>query len=154
MQWPARFGFSTARDAPWLTQWLYGGVVGQFLGIYPELALSLFAAGLGAADRRALARQEIQSILCASLREALRQGTRGALLDMTLYSDEWGFDPPEIAAPVVFWHGDADLTVPVAHTYLVAEGMPRATVRIVAGEGHFSLPIEYADQILASLLTR
>jgi pimeloyl-ACP methyl ester carboxylesterase len=154
MHWPARFSFSTARGTPWLTQLVYGGFVGQFMYLYPEVALGMLMASMGEADRRTLARQEIYSALCASLREGFRQGTRGPLLDMALYSEEWGFDPMDIAIPVTFWHGEADMTVPVSHTHLVAKGIPRATVRILSEEGHFSLPIDHADKILKTLLDR
>lgn len=154
MHWPARFGFGTARDAPWLTWLVYGGLLGQLMRQYPEVALAVLTVGMAGADRRTLARPEIRSVVCAALREGLRQGTRGALLDMALYAREWGFKPAEIGAPVVFWHGDVDATVPVSHTHLTAEGMPRAAVRVLRGEGHFSLPIDHADEILETLLNR
>jgi pimeloyl-ACP methyl ester carboxylesterase len=152
MHWPARLGFSTANTAPWLNRLFYGGVLGQLLRHRPEAALALLTVGANEADRRVLSRPEVRAIVCAALREGLRQGTRGALLDMALLAREWSFDPAEIKAPVSFWHGDADATVPVSHTRLVAARLPRARVRILPGEGHFSLPIEHAREILETLL--
>lgn len=152
MHWPARLGFSTANTAPWLNRLFFGGLLGRLMRHRPEAALAMLTVGANEADRRVLSRPEVRAIVCAALREGLRQGTRGALLDMALYAREWPFDPAEITAPVAFWHGDADATVPVCHTHLVAERLPRAKVRILPGEGHFSLPIEHADEILETLL--
>jgi pimeloyl-ACP methyl ester carboxylesterase len=152
MHWPARLGFGTANTAPWLNRLFYGGVLGRLLKHRPDTALALLSVGANAADRRVLARPEVRAMVSAALREGLRQGTRGALLDMALYAREWPFDPSGIEAPLSFWHGDADATVPVCHTRLVAASLPWAEVRILAGEGHFSLPIEHADAILNNLL--
>jgi pimeloyl-ACP methyl ester carboxylesterase len=154
MHWPARIGFGTARSLPRLNRLIYGGLVGQVMRHRPEAALALLTVGMPDSDRRTLAQPEIRSVLCEALREGLRQGTRGALLDMALYVREWQFDPAEIVPPVAFWHGDADATVPLLHTRLLAEAMPRAAVHVLPGEGHFSLPFDHADEILETLLNQ
>lgn len=152
MRWPARLGFSTVNSTPWINRLFFGGVLGRLMRYRPEAAVAMLTVGANAADRRVLSRPDVRAIVCGALREGLRQGTRGALLDMALYAREWPFDPAEITAPVAFWHGDADATVPVCHSHLMAECMPQAKVHILPGEGHFSLPIEHADEILQTLI--
>lgn len=154
MHWPARLGFGTTNTLPWLNRLFYGALLGRLMRHRPEAALALLTVGANAADRRVLSRPEVRAIVCSALREGLRQGPRGALRDMALYAREWPFDPAAITAPISFWHGEADATVPVCHTQLVAKDLPQAKVRILPGEGHFSLPIEHADEILETLLNR
>ncbi|CAL1239146.1 alpha/beta fold hydrolase [Candidatus Methylocalor cossyra] len=149
---PARFGFAAARRAPWLLRLVYGRLFGALLRTQPELCLRLLTVAVREADRATLSRPEVRAALSESIREALRSGTQGALLDFALYARDWGFDPGKITQPVVFWHGEADATVPLAHTLCLAERMPNATVIRCAGEGHFSLPIEHAGEILDKLL--
>ena len=55
-------------------------------------------------------------------REAFRQGVDGAVLDLMLLHQPWGFDLEDIAVTTHWWHGSLD---PIA---------PLATVR--AGDGN------------------
>lgn len=152
MHWPARLGFFSARRVPWLNQLFYGRVLGPFMRSQPALALSLLTVSSPSADRAVLAGAGVKKILCESIREGLRPGARGALRDFQIYAHDWGFNPGEIAADVAIWHGEADATVPVSHSRAVAALLPNAQLRILAGEGHFSLPIGQADTILADLM--
>lgn len=152
MHWPARFGFGTAHTAPRWNQFLYGTLLGRFMSRTPEIALALLTVGLREPDRRVLTRPDIRSLICASLHEGLKPGVQGALLDMRLYAQEWGIDFGTIRVPTTFWHGDADATVPIQHTHTLAACMPHATVRVIAEEGHFSLPVYHSDTILTTLL--
>jgi pimeloyl-ACP methyl ester carboxylesterase len=154
MHWPARLGFGSARRAPLLNYLFFGGPLGLLMQYRPSAALGMLTVGMQGADREVLDRPDIRASVCDTLREGLRQGTRGALWDMRLYAGDWGFDPATIARPVDFWHGDADATVPVLHTQSVAAVIPGATVRILPDEGHFSLPIRHAEPILERLLSR
>lgn len=152
MRWPGRLGFGTARKNPRLNRFLFGTCLGRLMQRSPELTLSLLTRGMPAADRLTLARPEVRSVILATLREGLRQGPRGALLDMSLYPREWPFDPAGIPVPMSFWHGDADTTVPVSHTLMTTAGLAKDTVHILPGQGHFSLPVEHAEDILENLL--
>ncbi|MGX2029716.1 alpha/beta fold hydrolase [Methylocaldum gracile] len=152
MRWPARFGFGAARKAHWLLHLIYGNVLGPLIYREPETALSLLTVGSPASDRTTLRRPEVRSALCASVREALRPGTKGALQEMVLYAHDWGFDLARIRMPITFWHGEADVTVPLSHTLALAESFPQAKVHTFPGEGHFSLPIDRADEIIETLI--
>jgi pimeloyl-ACP methyl ester carboxylesterase len=149
---PARFGFTSAQRAPWLMHLVYGGLFGPFMRHRPEVALALLTTAMPAADKLTLGRPEIRAVFCASIREALRPGMRGALLDFVLYSRDWGFRLGDIRLPLTFWHGEADATVPLSHSLLLAAAMPAARVIRRPGEGHFSLPINHADEMLKALL--
>lgn len=154
MHGPARFGFTSARQAPGLMRLAYGALLGPFMRAWPDIALALLTTSMREADRATLACPDTRATLCASIREALRPGMRGALLDFVLYAHDWGFDPAEIKLPVDFWHGTEDRTVPVRHSRMLAGSLPRAQVIEMPGEGHFSLPIQHAGPILEALLRR
>ncbi len=152
MHWPARFGFGAARSAPRMLRLIYGEFLGRLIFRSPEVALSLLALGSPASDRSTLTRPEIKAALCASVREALRSGGEGAVQDMILYAHDWGIDLAQIRMPTTFWHGEADVTVPLSHTLALAERLPHAQVFTFPGEGHFSLPINRADEIIKTLI--
>jgi pimeloyl-ACP methyl ester carboxylesterase len=86
-----------------------------------------------------------------SFRDALRQGVDGVVSDARLYAKPWGFQPCDITAPTVIWHGDLDNQVPVAAAQVYARLIPHARLCILTGEGHFSLVIRHRHAILASL---
>jgi len=107
-------------------------------GRLPEPDRTVLAAGIGI------------SVL-DSFRQALHQGAEGAVSDARLYARPWGFQPGDIAAPVVIWHGNLDNQVPVAAAHVYARLIPHARLCILEGEGHFSLVVRHHHAILASL---
>jgi pimeloyl-ACP methyl ester carboxylesterase len=86
-----------------------------------------------------------------SFREALRQGSEGAASDARLYARRWDFQPEDIVAPTVIWHGNLDNQVPAAAARVYARLIPHARLCILDGEGHFSLVVRHHHAILASL---
>lgn len=57
-------------------------------------------------DRRTFERSEVRAWLVATLTEAFRQGVDGPVHDAYLMDRPWGFDPSDISAPVLLWHGE------------------------------------------------
>jgi pimeloyl-ACP methyl ester carboxylesterase len=51
----------------------------------------------------------------------------------------WGFDPGEIAAPVILSHGRRDRLVPFAHALWLASAIRDCSIHSVPGAGHFFL---------------
>jgi len=49
----------------------------------------------------------------------------------------WGFDPADVSAPVMLWHGAADPLVPAAHALRLAAAMPACAPSLERGAGHF-----------------
>jgi pimeloyl-ACP methyl ester carboxylesterase len=119
----------------------------------PERLFALFTATVPATDRAALARPGVRDLFVASLAEAFRQGSRGAARELTLYSRPWGFDPAAIRLPVYLWHGEGDITVPAAMGHRLARAIPGCRATFLSGEGHFSLPVERMEEILAGLVS-
>lgn len=117
------------------------------------LLLALLRAKSSRLDRRILKSGEFRSILAASLREAFREGPRGAIDDLRLLSASWGFALGDIHVPVSLWHGSDDRVVPISMGRFLEHALPECRATYVQGHGHYSLVHDYAQQILSGLAT-
>jgi pimeloyl-ACP methyl ester carboxylesterase len=88
----------------------------------------------------------------AFVREAVRQGTAGAVQDYKIFGEPWGFSLEEIRVPVQIWEGSADRTGPPGYREFLRRHIAHATVTVVPGEGHLSLLPHQAPAIFAALL--
>ena len=59
----------------------------------------------------------------------------------------WGFEPADVTAPVVLWHGLRDRLVPVAHALRLAEAIPACATRLEPRAGHFFFAKRVAEII-------
>lgn len=150
MRGPGRFELLLARYWPAAARWLLGGAAAAALRPSDHLP-RWFAAGLPLADRAVLRRPEISRLFRASLGESFRQGLAGNTDELRLLARPWEFRLTGIATPVRLWHGEADVTVPPAMGRYLASRLARCDGTFLPGEGHFSLPVNHADSILAAL---
>jgi pimeloyl-ACP methyl ester carboxylesterase len=100
---------------------------------------------------RAVLTGEFASDMAASFGEGLRVTADGWVDDDFAFTRPWGFDLAEIGVPVAIWQGSADLMVPFAHGQWLASAVPGATAHLLAGEGHLSVMIGAAGQMLDEL---
>jgi pimeloyl-ACP methyl ester carboxylesterase len=154
MMWLLRTGLFLGLRAPQLLEWIYAVVFSPLPRWHPQGVFKLLAAHTSHADRASLRNRETRAALVASLREAFRRGSHAAVSDIVLYAHDWGFAPESIEATVHLWHGEADPTVPVSMGRTLAARLPRCRARFLPGEGHFSLPVNHAADILRALTDR
>ena len=64
-------------------------------------------------DRQTSARPDVQERFAMTRREAFRQGVDGAVLDLMLLHQPWGFDLEDIAVTTHWWHGSLDSIAPL-----------------------------------------
>jgi pimeloyl-ACP methyl ester carboxylesterase len=147
-----RVAFWMVRHAPWLLWPTFGLITETAMIRFPHAAYGAIAAGASRPDRVALARAPVRAKLLDSLSAAMCQGSAGALQDLRLFANPWGFQLQEIGVSVTFWHGEADHVVPTSHTRFHAMRLPLASARYLRDEGHFSLPINHAEDILRGLM--
>ena len=69
----------------------------------------------------------------------------------TLSCQGWGFSLDNISLDVDVWHGERDRMVPVCHAQDLCSKLCRSHYRELSGEGHFSLVIDHAAEILSAL---
>ncbi len=151
MRWIAGLSFGVARRAPFLLRLIYSDVTAAVLRTQAKRSQKWLRYGSPTADVEVLNRPEIEHILTGAWLEALRKGSSGALGDLVRNTSDWGFNISDITKKVHLWHGCADRVVPVSHAYYYSEHLPNVKVRLVENEGHFSLPVNYADDILEIL---
>jgi pimeloyl-ACP methyl ester carboxylesterase len=70
---------------------------------------------------------------------ALAAGPGGLIDDDLAYVAPWGFDPADVAVPLLFVHGSADLMVPSSHSVWLADRNPGAELRLRPEDGHISI---------------
>jgi pimeloyl-ACP methyl ester carboxylesterase len=78
---------------------------------------------------------------------ATADGPGPAIDDDVAYTAPWGFDPAQVAVPVLLLHGDLDRIAPRAHARWLAGRCPDAELRIFPDDGHISV-LTHADEAL------
>lgn len=73
------------------------------------------------------------------VRPAVEAGPGGLIDDDLALVAPWGFDPAQVASPVLLLHGEADRLVPVQHADWLARRIPAARLRRSPGDGHISV---------------
>jgi pimeloyl-ACP methyl ester carboxylesterase len=113
--------------------------------------VAAFASVLPEVDRAAM-NDEVGADLVAQISEGLRHGVDGWVDDDLALTSPWGFSLDDVVTPVTLWQGDADLMVPFAHGQWLAAALPRVDANLLPGEGHLSIAVGAAEQMLDSLL--
>ena len=146
---PYRTGFALVRRLPGAARAAFGlGMLG--LRRAPGCVLASIAASLPETDRAIFARPRVRALLLDDAREALRQGPRGAALELRLFSQRWDVRLDQIRMPVRLWHGEADAQVPVAIARRLAAALPDCRARFLPNAGHLWV-LDHLDEILATL---
>lgn len=118
-----------------------------------QRTLTRAAANWIEADRKSLLVPGIKELLADSLVEGLRQGARGAAYEGALFGRPWGFKLEEIDFPTIFlWHGELDKEVPVTIGREVAGRLTQCKETYYPGEGHISVIVNHAQDILKALI--
>ena len=102
-------------------------------------------------DHRVVADAGIRALLAQNFAEALRDSADGWIDDALAFRMPWGFDPADIKAPVLLWHGAEDVFSPVAHTQWLAQQIRNAEVVIKPGIAHFG-SLEVVPDVLSWLI--
>jgi pimeloyl-ACP methyl ester carboxylesterase len=101
-------------------------------------------------DRPVFERPEMADMFKADIVGGLDGGMRGPVYDLALFSRDWGFRLHDIAVPVRFWQGDADVIVPFNHGEHQANLVRDSKLFVRPGEGHFA-GFTAIDQVLDEL---
>ena len=142
--------FAMARHKPALLRLTYR--LGSLLARYaPERAVANVVAGLPEPDLQVMTSPEFQQGFLRMFREVLRSGPRGAQWDTCLMVSPWDIGLQQIRLPVRLWHGDADRNAPLAMGRYLAQTIPGCQIEVFPGEGHISLIVKHAEEILRSL---
>jgi pimeloyl-ACP methyl ester carboxylesterase len=128
------------------------------LGVMPRLAPTRFLSHanslLPAPDRIIVAADPaFQTGFLKMVREALKQGIRGAHHESVLTVTDWGFRLQDVNVPTLLWHGEMDQNVPVEMARFAATAISKCEAEFYPEDGHLSLFKKHAEGILRALVS-
>jgi pimeloyl-ACP methyl ester carboxylesterase len=97
---------------------------------------ALFGDDIAEVDREFLARPEVIEASTRIIAEQAAHGVYGSVDDILAQLRPWGFEPDEVAVPVLLTYGLADAFVPAQHGRWLARHLPAAQVEVSAEGGH------------------
>lgn len=151
MPFLAKLAIFLAKYAPWLLNVSFG-VTASFLSRhYPSSLIKLIGIHNGGADKTILEIPEVKSVMVKTVNRAFMQKYIGGVDDLVAAVQPWPFELKKIHH-LQIWHSDNDPVVPMLHSQWLEQQVPYSQLQIVHNEGHFSLPIKYADQIVGQLM--
>lgn len=144
----ARLTLQAAARFPRTIQTIYGTVVVALVKGNSGLLQKLLGSNTCQPDRDD---PKTAALFTAASQETFAQGGHGAAYELTLLSKPWGFRSEDIRIPVKLWHGAQDKTVPPNMSREQHERIHASTLTILPEEGHFSLPVNQMERILADI---
>ncbi len=112
----------------------------------------LYARASPAGDRALLERPEFGTMFFDDLSTGGSRSMRAFIYDAILFTRDWGFSPRDVEQPIVWWHGDADHIVPLAHAQKLVPQLQRAELRLLHGESHLG-GLGIAHEVLQTVLS-
>jgi pimeloyl-ACP methyl ester carboxylesterase len=110
------------------------------------------AQWLGGEDLRLMNIAAMRAILGRTMMETARQNGAGNRAEIERLVKPWGFDIRDLRGPRVFvWHGDEDKIMPIGPARVMARRLRDCTATFYTGEGHFSVLVNRAYDLLAAL---
>lgn len=76
----------------------------------------------------------------------------GVFGEARIYAQPWGFQPEDIRVPVRLWHGKEDANFHWTMAAELAARIPGCRVRLLDGEGHYSIAFRRCGDILRDLI--
>eukprot|EP00878_Enallax_costatus_P017819 GHUV01018725.1.p1 GENE.GHUV01018725.1~~GHUV01018725.1.p1 ORF type:complete len:263 (+),score=76.22 GHUV01018725.1:1274-2062(+) len=119
-----------------------------------QLAVKLMTSvGYAKADQQLLMQQPgLAYVLVLIQQQSVAQGVQGVLHDMSITMNPWSFKLADIRVPkVLVFQGDADVNVPAEMAGHIAAEIAGAAVKYYPGEGHISLLLNRAADIMTTI---
>lgn len=153
LPFPNRLMLLLARRGPLLLRLMLGMMKGVAQG-EREKELAQLKARVPPADYAAFAEPGRLEAFAQTMREALRQGAKGAAHDLGLYVREFGFRLDEIQFPLTLFHGEQDTNAPLAMVRRAVAQLPATRLVTYANEAHLSTLCNHITEIAQALTAR
>jgi len=119
----------------------------------PEQTLAQFKMSMPAADYAVLEQQPSRvAHLMQMTREAMVQGTKGAVWDMRLYVRDWDFRLEDVHMPLKLFHGEADRNAPIQMVKRAMTMLPNAQLVTYENEAHLSTLCNHIAEFAPALI--
>jgi pimeloyl-ACP methyl ester carboxylesterase len=113
--------------------------------------LNLYARISPPGDRAVLQVPENGEMFLDDIMNSGRHSMRAVAYDAILFTRPWGFSVRDIKQRVVWWQGDEDNIVPLAHAQHIVPLLANGELRIQPGGGHLS-GLGIAEEVLDTVL--
>ena len=101
-------------------------------------------------DRAVYSRPDVQERFRQTRREAFRSGVDGAVLDLVLLNEPWGFDLADIRVTTRWWHGSMDPVSPLQTVRHATAAVHDLEFHVYENEGH-AIGFTHGADILRAL---
>lgn len=101
------------------------------------------------ADQKAIQNLLAQTVLSTAIQEAFVQKGIGPKQDAKMYLTPWSLHLGSYQGPIHIWHGLEDRILPAQMAEQMQSSIPRSELHLIPGEGHYSLAINFIQNILA-----
>lgn len=140
--------FGAARYIPFVMR----GLMNFLSGKEPTKPIPQRISKLPDSDHQLLSDvKKLKQVSTATLQEACRQGSRGAVYEAQLYFKDYNFELKDISQPVHFWWGNEDNTVIRLHAEAIEQQAPNPVMHYKQNEGHFSIYVHFIDETLQTI---
>jgi pimeloyl-ACP methyl ester carboxylesterase len=95
--------------------------------------------------------ERFQTQALDALREAFKQGVKGAAYEFQLILKKWPFKLDEINTLISIWHGKKDMQVPRSFINILSSGLPNSTIHSLPEEAHLSTLYNHMEEILETI---
>jgi pimeloyl-ACP methyl ester carboxylesterase len=129
-----------------------GAVRRHFESMAADIEASVGAMSARAGPDQAIySRADVQERFRRTRREAFREGIDGAVLDLMLLHQPWGFELHDTAVPIRWWHGRLDAVSPVETVRAATAGTRDLELTVYPDEGH-AINFTHGVEILERLV--
>jgi pimeloyl-ACP methyl ester carboxylesterase len=108
---------------------------------------------LGGEDLRLMQDVAKLELLTRTMMESGRQNGEGNRSEIERLARPWGFDIRKIDVPIFLFHGDQDQIMHVGPARMMARALKRCVATFHPGEGHFSVLVNRAEELIGTLAT-
>ncbi len=106
---------------------------------------------LGGEDLRLMQDPAKLDLLARTMIETGRQNGQGNRSEIERLARPWGFDIRGITVPIFLFHGNEDLIMHIGPARAMARALKGCAATFYAGEGHFSVLVNKADELMGAL---
>ncbi|MFC1568105.1 alpha/beta fold hydrolase [Candidatus Margulisiibacteriota bacterium] len=117
---------------------------------FPKLYIKMVLKEFSETDRNVYERLNVAEWIRPDRNEGYRQGGIGTWYD-TMIPGTWPIPLEAIKTKVYLWHGEADISVPLAMGQYMAKKIPNCESKFIKGVGHFWI-FEHLPEMLIKLL--
>jgi len=131
-----RFTLSLAKRAPFLLGVIYR-MTGFFLRLQGGQAIQQTLGMLPESDQQIINNHpEIAQMMADAVVDALQPGVKGAIRDMQVIIEDWGFDIGAVQSKVFMWQGEQDPNVTPEMRQYYQNHLPNCEATFVPDAGH------------------